>query len=129
MYRILAIDDDPFCRKVCTRTLVPEGFELLLAGDVAEAMRSCVQGKPDLILLDVNLPDGNGIDLCRKIKADQKLRHIPILLITGEAMEVEHCVDGIEAGAEDYIRKPFTPKELLSRINRILKASVRPPRP
>lgn len=129
MYRILAVDDDPIVRKVCAKTLVPEGYELMLAVDAGECMKSCAQGKPDLILLDVNLPDGNGIEICRKIKADQKLRHIPILLVTGEALAVESCVDGIEAGAEDYIHKPFTPKELVSRISRILKSSVRPPHP
>ena len=125
MYRILAIDDDAICRKICSKTLAPEGFEVLLAADATEGLRSCSHGKPDLVLLDVNLPDGNGIDVCRRIKADERLRHIPVLLMTGEAVAVENCVEGIEAGAEDYIRKPFGPAELVSRIKGVLKASVK----
>jgi len=126
MYRILAVDDDPVCRKICSKTFAAEGFQVILAQAVEEALKSCAQSKPDLILLDVNLPDGSGIELCRRIKADEKLRHIPILLMTGEAIAVENCMEGLEAGAEDYIRKPFMPKELISRAKAILKLSTKP---
>lgn len=123
MYRILAVDDDQLILEVLRKILVKEGFEVLLASNAAEALKACAQSKPDLLLLDVNLPDAKGIDLCSRIKADDRLKHIPILLVTGEALAVESCVEGLEAGAEDYIRKPFLPQELLSRVKAVLKAS------
>ncbi len=121
MYRILAVDDDPLILEVLRKTLASEGFEVLVASRGGEALSLCAEKKPDLILLDVNLPDGGGIEVCSKIKAEERLKHIPVLLITGEALSAENCVTGMEAGAEDYIRKPFLPKELLARVKSILK--------
>lgn len=128
MYRILAIDDEPSIRKLMQKTLAGEGYECLLAATAEEGVATCAQGKPDLILLDVNLPDGNGIEVCRRFKGRADLRHIPILLVTGEANTVDNKIDGLEAGAEDYIVKPFLPMELVSRIKSILKVSARPTR-
>jgi len=101
MYRILTVDDDPMCRMICSKTFAPEGFEMITASNGSQGMKTCAASKPDLVLLDVNLPDGNGIEICRRLKADERLRHIPILLMTGEAVAVESCVEGLEAGAED----------------------------
>ncbi len=126
MYRILTVDDDPMCRMICSKTFAPEGFEMITASNGSQGMKTCAASKPDLVLLDVNLPDGNGIEICRRLKADERLRHIPILLMTGEAVAVESCVEGLEAGAEDYIQKPFTPRELVSRVWAILKLSAKP---
>lgn len=121
MYTIVAIDDDPLIRSMLARILPPEGHELAFAVDCASGFQACIQNKPDLILLDVMLPDGSGVGLCRKIRSDPKLRHIPVLLLTGEAVTVENRVAGLEAGAEDYILKPFDPPDLIYRIKRILK--------
>lgn len=126
MFRILAIEDDHIVRRSLSRTLAPEGYEVILAVNATSGLENVSRNKPDLILLDVNLPDGNGIDLCRKIKEDDKLRHVPILILTGESVSVENRVNGLEAGAEDYIIKPFSPKELLLRIKSILKQSAKP---
>lgn len=128
MYRILAIEDDPIIRRLLQQSMAAEGYECVTAGTVAEGLAECERSKPDLVLLDVNLPDGDGIATCRKIKGDARLRHIPVLLLTGEASDVEHRVDGLEAGAEDYILKPFMPRELASRVKGILKRSTRPTR-
>lgn len=123
MYRILAVDDDPLILEVLRKILAQAHFEVLGASNAAEALKSCAQTKPDLILLDVNLPDAKGIDVCLRIKEDDRLKHIPVLLITGEALDAASCVEGLEAGAEDYIRKPFMARELVSRVNSILKQS------
>lgn len=128
MYRILAIEDDPIIRRLLQQSMTSEGFECVTAPSIAEGLAACERSKPDLVLLDVNLPDGDGIATCRKIKADPKLRHIPVLLLTGEASDVDHRVDGLEAGADDYILKPFLPRELTSRVKGILKRSTRPTR-
>lgn len=126
MYRINVIEDDAVMRKLLAQSLAAEGYECVFSVNAATGYEACVQERPDLILLDVNLPDGNGIEVCRRLKADTKLRHIPILIVTGDANSVENRVAGLEAGADDYILKPFSVKELLSRLKGILKTSVRP---
>lgn len=128
MYRILAIDDDAIIRRLLQQSMISEGYEFVMASTVAEGLAACERTKPDLILLDVNLPDGDGISTCKKIKADPKLRHIPVLILTGEASDVDHRVDGLQAGAEDYVLKPFLPRELVSRVKGILKRSTGPTR-
>ena len=126
MYRILLIEDDPILRKLVQRSLSGEGYECMVAASARDGMRSCLRDKPDLVVLDVHLPDDNGIEVCRKIKADEAIRHIPVLIMTGEASAVEFRVEGIEAGAEDYILKPFELPEFISRVRGILKLSSRP---
>lgn len=126
MYRILTIEDSPIMRQLLRQLLSGEGYDCITASDGHSGLKSCAKNKPDLILLDVNLPDGNGIDFCRTLKSDPAARHIPVLLLTGEAREVENRIDGFEAGAEDYVTKPFNSKELLSRVKGILQASARP---
>ncbi len=126
MYRILIVEDDPIMRKLLHKTLTPEGYECIMAANASAGMEACVRDRPDLLMLDVCLPDYNGIDLCRKIKADPSIRHIPVILITGEASEVERRMEGLEAGADDYILKPFKSKELLSRMKRIIKSAAKP---
>ena len=126
MYRILVVEDSPIMRQLLSNLLGGAGYECILATTVASGLKSCAKNKPDLIMLDVNLPDGNGIDLCRTLKSDPAARHIPVLLLTGEAREVESRVNGFEAGAEDYVMKPFNAKELLSRLKSILHTSARP---
>ena len=128
MYRILAIDDEPVVRKLLQKTFAGEGYDCFVASNVLEGLQTCSEVKPDIILLDVNLPDGNGIEVCRKLKNSPELRHIPILLLTGEASCVENRIDGLEAGADDYVLKPFLPLELAARVRGILKIGTRPTR-
>ncbi|MBI4655949.1 MAG: response regulator transcription factor [Elusimicrobia bacterium] len=121
MYRILIIEDDAIIRQTLDKILRPENYELFFSFNASDGLASCLRHKPDIILLDVNLPDANGIDFCRKIKIEEKIRHIPVLIVTGEAVDVERRMEGLEAGADDYILKPFDYKELVFRIKRILK--------
>lgn len=126
MYKIMVVEDDPVMRKMLSQSLAAEGYESIFAFGAAEALKTCLQERPDLILLDVNLPDGSGIDVCRRLKSDVKLRHIPVLILTGEASSVDCRVEGLEAGADDYVLKPCGVKELMARLKGILMAGVRP---
>jgi DNA-binding response OmpR family regulator len=126
MYRILVVEDSPPLRKLLSQAFAAEGHDCRLAGGVEEGFLRAQEDKPDLILLDVNLPDGNGIDLCRRLKENAVVRHIPVLLVTGEASSIDNKVSGFDAGADDYVLKPFRMKELLARVGSLLKSGVKP---
>ena len=126
MYRILSVEDDPLMQKLLKDTLTLGGYEFFLSPDGRGALPAAISAKPDLILLDVNLPDTTGIEVCRALKAEPKTRHIPVLMLTGEAREVVTRVEGLDAGAEDYMFKPMSPRVLMARIAAILKQSVKP---
>lgn len=126
MYRVLIIDDDALIQKVLKQALGDEGYECASAGGVAEGIKACAHGKPDLIILDVNLPDGSGFDACRAIKAEPKLRHIPLLMVTGEALSVEQRLEAFEAGADDYVPKPFSAREVAARARSLVQKGTRP---
>lgn len=122
--RILVVDDEPDIRDVLSITLTEENYEVIEASDGEEALR-LIETKPlNLVLLDYKIPKINGVEVCRRIKNDLLLRHLPIIMVTGKG-ELGDRVSGIDAGADDYIVKPFEPKELLARIRMILKRSER----
>ena len=122
--RILLVDDDPDILDVLEISLSEENYELLKAMDGEEAIR-IIKSKPlDLVLLDYAMPKMNGRQVCMEVKKDILLRHLPIIMVTGKG-EVSDKVGGIDAGADDYIVKPFEPKELLARIRMILRRTAR----
>lgn len=128
MYQIMVVDDEPLLRSAAADLLRRAGYEVRLCPDAGTCLHELRREKPDLLLLDVNLPDGNGLELCRRIKEDPKLADVAVILLTGEAIEVDSRVSGLQAGAEDYVLKPFRRAELLARIARILKVAARPGR-
>lgn len=128
MYRILLIEDDTLVQRALRDVMRPEGFEVLAAGDAAAGLAMAASDKPDLIVLDVNLPDRSGIEACGDLKASPATRHIPVIVMTGEAREVSMKVAGLEAGAEDYLMKPVAPSVLVARIRALLKTATRPSR-
>lgn len=117
--RILTIDDDPDILDVLELTL-SEQYEVLQANNGDAGLRLLQQKNPDLIICDYMMPIMNGREFCKALKKDILLRHIPIIMLTGKG-EVHDRIGGIEAGADDYIVKPFDPSELLARIRMILK--------
>mgnify|MGYP001586258165 CR=1 FL=1 len=122
--RILLVDDDPDILDVLEISLSEENYEILKAMDGEEAIR-IIKSKPlDLVLLDYAMPKMNGRQVCMEVKKDILLRHLPIIMVTGKG-EVSDKVGGIDAGADDYIVKPFEPKELLARIRMILRRTAR----
>ena len=117
---ILCVDDEPANLALLQAVLMPQGYEALIANNGAEALRIIGEQQVDLILLDIMLPDVDGFAICRKIKNDEKFRHIPVIMITGLS-SAQHRIKGIEAGAEDFISKPFDHEEVLARIRMLLK--------
>jgi diguanylate cyclase (GGDEF)-like protein len=117
--KILTIDDDPDILDVLELTL-SEQYEILQAHNGAEGLQMLQQKNPDLIICDYMMPVMNGREFCKALKKDILLRHIPVIMLTGKG-EVHDRIGGIEAGADDYIVKPFDPNELLARIKMILK--------
>lgn len=122
--RILIVDDDPDIRDVLKLTLSEENYEIIEACDGEEALKIIHNNQPDLILLDYKIPKIDGREVCRRIKKDLLLRHLPIIMVTGRG-DISDKVGGIDAGADDYIVKPFEPKELLARIRMILRHTER----
>ncbi|MCM8779841.1 MAG: response regulator [Candidatus Omnitrophica bacterium] len=121
--RILIVDDDPDILDVLEITLSEENYEILKASDGEEAL-TIIKSKPlDLVLLDYKMPKKDGRQVCMEVKKDLLLRHLPIIMVTGKG-EVSDKVDGIDAGADDYIVKPFNPDELLARVRMILRRTA-----
>ena len=117
---ILVIEDEPDINKTISYNLLTEGFEPISAYNLLEADDWIQSNSPDLILLDLMLPDGSGLDFCKRIKSKNKFNNIPIIILTAKDDEVDKVV-GFELGADDYVTKPFSVSELILRIKAILK--------
>lgn len=122
MKKILVIDDLPENVFMLQDRLEREGFEIITAYDGKTGLEKSLSENPDLVLLDVMMPEMNGIEVCRKLVNNSKTSQIPIILVTGKA-GAEDTKEGLEAGAFDYVKKPFNRTELLARINSALKLS------
>ena len=118
--KILCADDEPINLRLLQAILTAEGYEIIAAADGREAMEVLDKQTPSLILLDVMMPHLDGYEVCRKIKTDEKLRHIPVIMLTALISTAER-IKGIEAGAEDFISKPFDRSEVLARIAMLLR--------
>lgn len=116
--RILIVDDEPDILKIAVFRLKKSGYEILTAIDGQGGLDSAKKDTPDLILLDLILPRMTGDEVCRRIKADDKLRHIPVILFTASIVEIQEKLK--DSGAEDYLIKPFEPEELLEKIRKFI---------
>jgi len=122
--RILIVDDDPDIRDILKITLSEENYEVTEAPDGEEALK-IINSKPlDLVLVDYKMPKMDGREVCRRVKKDLLLSHLPIIMVTGKG-DINDKVNGIDAGADDYVVKPFEPKELLARIRMIIRRTAR----
>ncbi len=120
MSRIIVIDDDPVIRKIIKYKLEKENYEVLLAEDALEGISRIISEKPDLILLDVVMPEVDGYETLQLIKCNQELKDIPVIMLTGRD-EVNDIRKGFDSGADDYLGKPFDFPELLARIKTLLR--------
>jgi DNA-binding response OmpR family regulator len=120
--RVLVVEDDEAIADVLRRSLRAEGHEVRSAGDGAEALTAAEQFSPDLVVLDLGLPRLDGMEVCRRLRAESD---VPILILTART-ETEDRVKGLDTGADDYLPKPFERSELLARIRALLRR--RPPR-
>jgi diguanylate cyclase (GGDEF)-like protein len=122
--KVLVVDDDPDIRDILKLTLAEENYTILEAADGEEALKIITSKPLDLVLLDYKIPKIDGRQLVQRVKNDLLLRHLPIIMVTGKR-ELEDKVVGLDAGADDYITKPFEPKELLARIRMTLRRTER----
>lgn len=123
---VLLVEDDPAIARTIIYTLERDGLlvtHCLLLGD---ARRQLALKKPDVMILDVGLPDGSGLDLCREVRASGNL---PVLMLSAHGEEIDRVL-GLELGADDYVSKPFSPRELLARVRSMMRrARMKPPEP
>ena len=118
--KILVIEDEPDIRRNLEYNLSREGFSISTAASISEANTLLASTDYNLILLDLMLPDGSGLDLCKSIKSNSDTESIPIIILTAKDDEVDKVV-GFELGADDYVPKPFSVRELILRVKAVLK--------
>ena len=119
---ILIVEDEPAIREMVVMALERAGYEMLQAASAEEAERALANGLPSLILLDWMLPGMSGIELARRLRRDEYTRDIPIIMLTARSEEDDR-IRGLEVGADDYIAKPFSTRELQARIKAVLRRS------
>ena len=124
MHRVLVVDDERTVTEVVERYLLREGFEVAVAGDGAEALRLARVWGPDLMILDLRLPGLDGLEVCRRLRQHTRL---PIIMLTSRSEETDRVV-GLELGADDYVVKPFSPRELVARVKSVLRRASADPR-
>ena len=116
--KVLVVDDDPRLRDLLRRYLSEQGFSVLTAEDAREMAKIWQREHVDLLVLDLMLPGEDGLSICRRLRANQD--RTPIIMLTARAEEIDRII-GLEMGADDYLSKPFNPRELLARINAVLR--------
>jgi diguanylate cyclase (GGDEF)-like protein len=118
--KILLVDDDEEVSELTKYALSKEGYEVIQAFDGLAGLEKAREIKPDMIVLDIDMPRMNGLELCREIRSDKTLRLVPVVMLTGSRTHPTDKIAGIDIGADDYVLKPFEPGELCSRIKRLI---------
>lgn len=120
--KILIVEDETDIRKLLHYNLTQEHYRVLEAGDGEQALHVIHKERPDLLILDILLPGLSGLELCRNLRSKPETKSLPILMLTAKASEADRVV-GLEFGADDYLTKPFSPRELVARVKAILRRS------
>src|SRR5688500_5281353 len=120
MARILVIEDEPDIQQILEYNLREKGHKVFIAGKGEEGLRIAREKRPDLVLLDLMLPDIPGTEVCKTLKGDPATRHAQVIMLTAKGEEIDRVV-GFELGADDYVVKPFSVRELLLRVQTILR--------
>ncbi len=123
--KILVVDDEPDAVEMIEVNLKALGYEVLSAGGGEEALQKARAALPDLILLDIMLPEVDGMEVCKILRRDPRTSGIPIVMLTAKAGEIDRVL-GLELGADDYVTKPFSPRELVLRVKRLLRTGPAP---
>lgn len=118
--KILIVDDEKDLTKLLDYNLKQEGFETLIAHEGKTALDMARKKNPDLIILDVMLPDLSGTEICKIIRSDNETTDLPIIMLSAKGEEIDRIL-GLELGADDYVTKPFSPRELILRVKKVLK--------
>ena len=119
--RVLVVDDEPDILSLIEYNLTKEGFEVVTARNGAEALQRTAD-LPDLVMLDVMMPELDGFETCRRLKADPRTAHIPVIFLTARSAEVDEIV-GLEIGADDFLHKPISPRKLVARVRALFRRS------
>lgn len=123
MTKILVVDDEENIRMLLKYNLEKDGYEVLEAADGEEGLKLAKAERPNLMLLDLMLPKIDGLEVCRQLKGTLETSSLPIIMLTAKSDEVDKVI-GLELGADDYLAKPFSPRELLARIKAVLRRSA-----
>jgi two-component system alkaline phosphatase synthesis response regulator PhoP len=123
--RVLVVEDEADVAELIRYTLTREGYEVSAVSNGADAIRAVRDMRPDAILLDIMVPQLNGWEVCRRLRQDPDTRNIPVIMVTGRAEEGDRVL-GFELGADDYVTKPFSPRELVARIRAVTRRVRRP---
>jgi two-component system phosphate regulon response regulator PhoB len=126
MARILVVEDEADLREILQYNLTQAGHSVVLAASGAEGLRAAREAPPDLVLLDLMLPDMPGVEVCKRLKKDALTEDARVIIVTAKGEEIDRVV-GFELGADDYVTKPFSVRELLLRVQAILRRSTRAP--
>ena len=118
--KILIVDDEPEAVELIEFNVKQAGFDVLTASDGAEALKKARSAIPNLIVLDLMLPEVDGLEVCKMLRRDPATSAIPIVMVTAKAAEIDRIL-GLELGADDYVTKPFSPRELVLRIKKVLQ--------
>lgn len=121
--RILVVDDEPDVTDLVAYNLRAKGFRVETLNDATASISAVRNMHPDIVILDIMMPDLSGIQICRILRADPKLARIPIIFLTAKS-EPHDRIEGLESGADDYLSKPFSPRELVLRVESILRRST-----
>lgn len=119
---ILVVEDEPDIRDVLEHCLTREGFQVMVAADGADGLKKAGAHRPDLVLLDLMLPEIDGLEVCRRLKEMPATRHVPIIMVSAKGEESD-VVLGLGLGADDYVAKPFSPRALIARVQAVLRRS------
>src|SRR5262245_34325752 len=125
MQRVLIVDDDPDIQRLVSYNLSNAGFEVATASSGRKALETVQNQPPDLVILDLMLPDIDGMEVCRVLRQRDSTVRIPIIMLTARGEEIDRVV-GFELGADDYVPKPFSPRELVLRIKSIFRRMKEP---
>src|SRR5208282_5987156 len=120
MKRILVIEDDKDIVELVRYNLEKDGFQVAVSGDGATGLAQIRKTPPDLLILDLMLPKLSGLEICKEIRKDVSLNRLPVLILTAKGEEADRVV-GLELGADDYVTKPFSPRELVARVKALLR--------
>src|SRR5215470_9604035 len=125
MERVLIVDDDPDIQRLVSYNLSQAGFQVTTASSGRTALETVEKHPPDLIILDIMMPDIDGMEVCRTLRQRDDSRRIPIIMLTARGEEIDRVI-GFELGADDYVSKPFSPRELVLRAKSILRRTKEP---
>lgn len=125
MQKILVVDDDPHIREVICFALQKAGYTTLTAADGRQAMAICERDRPALLVLDILMPEMDGTEVCRRLRQQPDHGHLPILFVSSKDDEIDRIL-GLELGGDDYVAKPFSPRELVARVKAILRRTALP---